>query len=44
VLDYQYEHADALTAAELKHTVIVVADRQVDPGAIIKSIKSMYKS
>ncbi len=42
VLDYQYEHADPLTAAELKHTVFVVTDRQVDPGAIVKSIKSMH--
>jgi aminoglycoside phosphotransferase family enzyme/predicted kinase len=44
VLDYQYEHADPLTAAELKHTVFVVTDRQVDPGAIIKSIKSVQSS
>ena len=42
VLNYQYEHADPLTAAELKHTVSVVSDRQVDSGAIIKSIKSMH--
>lgn len=41
VLEYQYEHADPLTASELKHTVFVATDRQVDPGAIIKSIKSM---
>jgi len=41
VLDYQYKHADPLTAAELKHTVFVATDRQVDSGAIIKSIKSM---
>ena len=40
VLDYQYRHAEPLTAAELKHTVCVATDRQVDPGAIIKSIKS----
>jgi hypothetical protein len=42
VLDYQYRHADLLTAEELKHTVFVATDRQVDPGAIIKSIKSMH--
>jgi predicted kinase len=42
VLDYQYKHADPLTAAELKNTVFVVTDRQVDPGAIIKSIKSIH--
>ena len=41
VLDYQYKHADPLTAEELKHTVLVATDHQVDPGAIIKSIKSM---
>jgi predicted kinase len=41
VLDYQHEHVDPLTAAELKHTVFVATDRQVDSGAIIKSIKSM---
>jgi predicted kinase len=41
VLDYQYKHADPLTAEELKHTVFVATDRQVDSGAIIKSIKSM---
>jgi len=41
VLDYQYKHADPLTTAELKHTVFVETDRQVDSGAIIKSIKSM---
>ena len=44
VLDYQYKHADPLTTEELKHTVFVETDRQVDPGAIIKSIKSMQKS
>jgi aminoglycoside phosphotransferase family enzyme/adenylate kinase family enzyme len=42
VLDYQYEHADPLTAAETERTVFVETDRQVDPGAIIKSIKSMH--
>ena len=41
VLNYQYEHADPLTPTELKHTVFVVTDRRVDPGAIIKSIKSI---
>ncbi len=41
VLDYQHEHVDPLTAAELKHTVFVATDRQVDSGIIIKSIKSM---
>lgn len=41
VLDYQYKHADPLTAEELKHTVFVATDHQVDPGVIIKSIKSM---
>jgi hypothetical protein len=42
VLDYQYQHADPLTAAEAARTVSVETDRQVDPGAIIKSIKSMH--
>jgi hypothetical protein len=42
VLDYQYKHAEPLTAEELEHTVFVATDRQVDPGAIIKSIKSMH--
>jgi len=41
VLGYQYRHADPLTEEELKHTVFVVTDRQVDPGAIIKAIRSM---
>jgi len=41
VLDYQHEHVDPLTAAELKHTVFVATDRQVDLGAIIRSIRSM---
>ncbi len=41
VLDYQYKHADPLTAEELKHAIFVATDHQVDPGAIIKSIKSM---
>lgn len=41
VLDYQREHMDPLTAAELNHTVCVATDRQVDPGAIIKAIRSI---
>ena len=41
VLDYQYKHADPLTTEELKHTVFVETDRQVDPGAIIKSITNV---
>lgn len=41
VLDYQHEHVEPLSAAELKHTVFVATDRQVDSGAIIKSIRSM---
>ncbi|MDX2411884.1 MAG: AAA family ATPase, partial [Woeseiaceae bacterium] len=41
VLGYQYKHADPLTAEELKHTVFVETDRQVDPGAIIKSITNV---
>jgi predicted kinase len=40
VLEYQYGHTDCLTDAELEHTVVVRTDRQVDPGAVIKSIKS----
>jgi len=41
VLDYQREHADPLTAGELEHTVSVATNRQVDPGAIVRSIRSM---
>ena len=41
VLEYQRKHADPLTAAELEHTVFVATDRQVDPGAIVRSIRSM---
>jgi len=41
VLEYQYRHADSLTAAELEHTVIVSTEQPIDPGAIIKSIKSV---
>jgi aminoglycoside phosphotransferase family enzyme/predicted kinase len=41
VLEYQYRHADALTSAELEHSVFVRTDQQIDPGAIIKSIKSV---
>jgi len=41
VLDYQRERADPLTAAELEHTVSVATNRQVDPGAIVRSIRSM---
>ena len=40
VLDFQYQHTDPLTAAKLEHTVFVATDRQVDPGAIIKAIRS----
>ena len=40
VLDFQYQHADPLTAAELEHIVFVATDRQLDPGAIIKAIRS----
>ena len=40
VLEYQYGHTDCLTDAELEHTVVVRTDQQVDPGAVIKSIKS----
>jgi predicted kinase len=40
ILEYQYGHADSLTSAELEHAVLVRTDQQVDPGAIIKSIKS----
>ena len=40
VLEYQYRHADSLTTAELEHTVIVSTEQPIDPGAIIKSIKS----
>lgn len=40
VLDYQRQHADPLTAAELTRTVSVTSDRQVDPGAVLKSIRS----
>ena len=39
VLEYQYGNADLFTNAELEHTVFVRTDEQVDPGAIIKSIK-----
>jgi hypothetical protein len=39
-LAYQYRHADPLTSAEREHAVFVRTDRKVDPGAIIKSIKS----
>jgi predicted kinase len=42
VLEYQYQHADPLTAAEAARTVFIETDRRVDPGAIIKSIKSMH--
>jgi aminoglycoside phosphotransferase family enzyme/predicted kinase len=42
VLDYQHQHAEPLSAAETEHTVFVETDRRVDPGAIIKSIKSMH--
>jgi predicted kinase len=42
VLEYQYQHADSLTAAEAARTVFIETDRKVDPGAIIKSIKSMH--
>jgi len=42
VLDYQRKRADPLTAAELKRTVFVATDQQVDPGAIIRSIRSMH--
>lgn len=41
VLEYQRKHADPLTAAERAHTVSVISDRQVDPGAVLKSIRSM---
>ena len=41
VLEYQCGHADSLTEAELAHTVFVRTDRQIDPGAVIKSIKSV---
>jgi len=41
VLEYQYRHADSLTSAELEHAVFVRTDQQIDPGAIIKSIKSV---
>ena len=41
VLEYQRKHADQLTAAELEHTVFVTTDRQVDPGAIVRSIRSI---
>ena len=40
ILAYQYRHADPLTSAEREHAVFVRTDRKVDPGAIIKSIKS----
>ena len=40
VLDYQRKRADPLTAAELEHTVFVATNRQVDPGAIVRSIRS----
>ena len=43
VLDYQHQHADPFSAAETKRTVFVETDRQIDPGAIIKSIKSTHK-
>ena len=41
VLDYQRKHADPLTAAEFERTVFVATNRQVDPGAIVRSIRSM---
>ncbi len=41
VLDYQRERADPLTAAELKRTVFVETHRHVDPGAIVRSIRSI---
>lgn len=41
VLEYQYKQADSLTSAELEHAVLVRTDRQVDPGAIIKSIRTV---
>jgi predicted kinase len=41
ILAYQYRHADPLTSAEREHAVFVRTDRKVDPGAIIKSIKSV---
>lgn len=44
VLDYQCKYADPLTAAELKRTVSVATDRQVDPGAIIRSIRSILST
>ena len=41
VLNYQRKHADPLTAAEREHTVFVMTDRQVDPGAIVRSIRTL---
>ena len=41
VLDYQREHSDPLTTAELKRTVLVATDRQIDIGRVIKSMKSI---
>jgi uncharacterized protein len=42
VLAYQRKHSDPLTAAELEYTVFITTDREVDPGAIIKSIRSVH--
>jgi predicted kinase len=41
VLEYQRKHADPLIAAEREHTVFVMTDQQLDPGAIVRSIRSI---
>ena len=43
VLDYQRKRADPLTAAELKHTVLVETHRHVDPGPIVRSIRVLQR-
>jgi aminoglycoside phosphotransferase family enzyme/predicted kinase len=41
VLEYQRGHSDPLNAAERAHTVFVESNRQVDSGAIVRSIRSI---